>query len=61
MSKKGRYHCRHCGADFNLTAQDQDAVDQGYGTHPDSCYDCDDMIENSQVDYPEFSDADPGL
>jgi hypothetical protein len=63
MPKKGRYRCIHCGDRFDLSAADQEDMDEGfYETQPDCCDDCLDMFNHPCHDISElYSDADPGL
>lgn len=59
-SKYGRFSCIHCGERFNLNDDDMELYNEGYFTiEPDTCDDCSNY--ESAPDYPEFSDADPGL
>ena len=59
-SNYGRFRCIHCGGRFNLNDEENEVYEQGfYAIDPDCCDDC--YGNNSFADYPEFSDADPGL
>jgi len=56
----GRFRCKHCGDRFNLSDEEMSDYEDGLFMHdPDCCDDC--TPETSGFDYPEFSDADPGL
>lgn len=60
-SKYGRFRCIHCGCRFNLNDEENEAYENGFFMiDPDCCDDCFDNLEHAP-DYPEFSDADPGL
>jgi hypothetical protein len=61
MSNYGRFRCIRCGDRFDLSPDEMADYDEGYFTNdPDTCSDCIDMSD-CPGDYPEFSDADPGL
>ena len=56
----GRFSCRHCGCKFNLNDDEMEAFEGGFfENNPDCCDDC--YYDQKFEDYPEFSDADPGL
>lgn len=60
-SKYGRFRCIHCGSRFNVNDEENEAYENGFFMiDPDCCDDCFDNLEHAP-DYPEFSDADPGL
>ena len=61
--KNGRFKCRHCGGRFDLSPSEEENHDEGYYMHdPDECRDCAELQSESYwQDYPEYSDADPGL
>jgi NAD-dependent SIR2 family protein deacetylase len=59
-SNNGRFRCIHCGDRFDLNDEDMELFNEGFfALEPDTCDDCGNY--ESAPDYPEFSDADPGL
>ena len=62
-SEFGRFRCRRCGDRFDLSDKEEMKMfEEGYYDHePDTCDDCCDMRYAGHGDYPEYSDADPGL
>lgn len=58
---KRQFKCRHCGEYFTLPDDENKTYEEGfYHTDPDTCDFCS-MYEEGPPDYPEPSDADPGL
>lgn len=59
------FRCRFCGDMFTLSEDDQELWEEGYLIDtPDACDYCAYNAENAQAieaDYPNYSDADPGL
>ncbi len=53
--------CKHCGESFEPTKEDQELYEEGYCDRPDCCSDCFTMTENTDFEYEQHSDADPGL
>jgi len=56
--------CRHCGDYFSPNPETQELIAEGFLTltSVDTCDECWELMEYSEVDCSEsFSDADPGL
>lgn len=60
-----QFKCRHCGDVFTLSDEDQELWEDGYlFDTPDTCDFCSYTIDHAdaiEADYPNYSDADPGL
>lgn len=55
--------CRKCGDSFTIDKEALSFLDEGYIIIADVniCSDCFDLMENTDFEYEQFSDADPGL
>ena len=60
MGNNRKYKCVKCGNRFCLSPEDEELYSEGYTIgEPDCCDDC--MGDRNDIDYDDFSDADPGL
>lgn len=58
-----RLKCRKCGDNITLTKDTQDLLNEGYLelSAINICDECFDMEHNTDFEYEQYSDADPGL
>jgi hydrogenase maturation factor HypF (carbamoyltransferase family) len=55
--------CKKCGESFSIDKSTEDLFDEGFIVLSDICIceDCYDMMQNTDFEYEQQSDADPGL
>jgi hypothetical protein len=56
------FKCRHCGEDFKASKEEMALYQEGYALAPEFCDDCFRFVNSpSDLEYEQYSDADPGL
>lgn len=56
----GRFHCIHCGDNFDLSPEEMETFEEGFHIgNPDCCDNC--MDNFSYQEYDTYSDTDSGL
>lgn len=54
--------CSGCGDEFTISQEDEELYEEGFIDHlSELCYYCSAESEQPDLDYEQFSDADPGL
>lgn len=57
-----KFTCRHCGEEFKASREEVELYEEGYCDQPELCDECFRFLNGPpDMEYEQYSDADPGL